>query len=189
MVYNRGIPLSTDFLSTSQPQILGNFQTIDSGSTGTGPGFARNHITMTDGTNGGLHFRVDFNAPTTSPVLAGTITSLYPKTVSAISELFYKNGTADTQITGGGLVASAGSGFIPGGLQIRSGSGTCSTGGTVNAFNTAFPTACLSVVVTFQGSGFTANVQTCSASIIGAGSFTAYSSGAATTLYYIAIGY
>lgn len=102
MSYNRNIPQPTDLISNSQNQILGNFQTIDSGSTGTGPGFARNHITMTDATNGGLHSRVDYYQSVVDPDLVGFVSSLYPKA----TELFYRNASGIFQLTNLTLVTT-----------------------------------------------------------------------------------
>ena len=90
MSYNNAIPQPTNLISNSQAQILGNFAAIDSGSTGTGAGFSRNHVTMTDATNGGLHYRVDYYQAESSPALSGFVASMYPKTVTNI-EAFFKN--------------------------------------------------------------------------------------------------
>lgn len=98
MAYNRSIPQSTDLISNSQSQILGNFQAIDSGTTGTGAGFSRNHITLTDATNGGLHNRVDYYQSVTDPMITGFVSSLYAKTV-VDAELFYRNLGGIVQLT------------------------------------------------------------------------------------------
>ncbi len=194
MPYNRNIPQPTDLISNSQPQILGNFQTIDSGVTGTGVGFSRNHITMTNATNGGLHNRVDYYQAVASPAIVGFVSSLYPKTVSAIGELFYKNGTADIQITSSSLTAASGQGFLPGGLQIRSGVMNANGAGLPNAITPAFPTACIGVTIVGGNAALPSNLLKVTA--IAAGSFTAQSFNASTggagsgeAGYYIAIGY
>jgi hypothetical protein len=162
MSYNRNIPLSTDLISNSQPSILGNFQAIDSGTTGTGIGFARNHVTMTDATNGGLHNRIDFYQALTSPTITGFVASEYPKTVTNI-ELFYKNTTQDMQITNSLLTASSGQGMLPGGLQIRTGivSGmSANNSAQTITYGLAFPTATIVVMTTARGSDYTHPVQT-----------------------------
>lgn len=123
MSYNNAIPQAGDLISTSQGEILANFTAIDSGTTGTGIGFSRNHVTMTDATNGGLHNRVDYYQAVSSPSISGFIGSAYPKTVTNV-ELFYKNGTADMQISNSSLSASGGEGMLPGGLLIKAGSGS-----------------------------------------------------------------
>ena len=91
MVYNRNIPGPNDILSNSQSQLQANFQQIDSGTTGSGTGFSRNHVTLTDGTNGGLHNRVDFYQPVADPPISGFTGSLYVKTVGGLSQLFFAN--------------------------------------------------------------------------------------------------
>lgn len=128
---------------------MANFQAIDSGTTGTGIGFSRNHVTMTDATNGGLHNRVDYYQAVSSPSISGFVASLYPKTVTNI-ELFYKNGTEDIQISNSLLTASNNEGMIPGGLQVKSGSSSILNGNssqTIN-FTTAFPNALIAVQLT-----------------------------------------
>lgn len=159
MAYTNNIPQPNDQLSTSQPQILANFAAIDSGTTGTGTGFSRNHVTLTNGTDGGLHYRVDFEAALSAPTITGFVSSAYPKTVvvttpsSSNVELFYKNTGSDIQLTSSALTASSGEGFIGGGLQIRSAFvGWPGQSGTIS-FSSRFPTACLSVVVSNANSG------------------------------------
>lgn len=58
MAYTRSIPQASNQISISQGQILANFENIDSGVSGTGPGFARDHVTMVAGATGGLHLQV-----------------------------------------------------------------------------------------------------------------------------------
>ena len=186
MAYNRNIPASTDLLSNSQPLIQGNFQTIDSGTTGTGIGLSRNHVTMTDATNGGLHHRVDYFAAVASPAISGFVSSAYPKTVTNI-ELFYKNAVADMQVTNSLLSASSGEGMLPGGLLIKSGSGSILNTFSTQAvlFTTAFNTL-ISIVCTPISSNTI--IQANSGSTTG---FTAARSGTSgtTSFYWIAIGY
>lgn len=97
MAYNRNIPAATDLISNSQSQIQGNFQALDSGTTGTGVGFSRNHVTITDATNGGLHHRVDYYQNVVDPTISGLVSSIYPKAgteAPASSQLFYRNASA-----------------------------------------------------------------------------------------------
>jgi hypothetical protein len=85
----------------------------------------------------------------------GFVSSLYPQTVSAIPELFYKNGTRDTQMTLSSFVAASGQAFIPGGLQIRCGGGST---GTPVVFSPAFPNKFRSVLVSAAANGEQINV-------------------------------
>ena len=198
MVYLNNIPNAGDIISNSQPQIKANFAAIDTNTTGTGYGFSRNHVTMNDTTNGGLHHRVDYYAAVASPALSG-VSSLYPKTVTAIGELFYKNATKDSQITSSSLVNTNGEGFLPGGLQIRCGSAASAGAGVVVPFSTDFPTTCIAVVAT--GSDPTAFNVVVKTKLTGVAAtdkhqFTLTSQkitggvgGTAEMCYYIAIGY
>lgn len=185
MAYTNNIPASTDLISTSQGQIQANFTAIDSGTTGTGIGFARNHITMTDGTNGGLHNRVDYYQAVSSPSISGFVSSAYAKTVTH-AELFYKNATQDMQVTNSLLTAASGEGMLPGGLQIRSGSGSSNGAGISNSFSTAFPTGCIAVTATGRNASQPTNDIKVTA--ISTTAFTAKSA-AGEAIYYIAIGY
>lgn len=200
MAYNRNQPSPTQLISAGQGTILGNFQIIDSGTTGTGTGFSLNHVTMTDATNGGLHYRVDYFEALASPTITGFVSSAYPKTVAVTTpsstnvELFYKNAGSDSQITSSALVASSGEGFIPGGLQIRAAQVSLSTNNTTFNFSKPFPTACLSVSVSNTNTGN--NISVLNASSFNASSVTifALSSGGFTpalpvNVSYIAIGY
>ena len=180
MAYDRNIPQPTDLISNSQADLLANFQAIDSGTTGTGTGFSRNHVTLTDGTNGGLHNRIDFYQALASPAISGFVASEYPKTVTNI-ELFYKNATQDMQISNSLLTAASGEGMLPGGLQIRCGGGTANN--TSTTFTTAFPNACIAVVATLNTSVGTIQITAKSAT-----AFTANSSSSGA-MYYVAIGY
>lgn len=179
--YTAGIPLSTDLISSSQSQILGNFNAI----VNTTYGLARNHVAITNGTDGGLHTKVDFQAPIAAPTLGGTGGVAYPKTVTN-SELFFKNAVADMQISNSLLAAASGQGMLPGGMQIRSGAFSISTpAGTTLTFSPAFPTACVAVVVTGKNSSNFPYVI----SITGGASASIGSSGIPINSYYIAIGY
>lgn len=186
MAYNDAIPQPGDLISTSQGQILGDFQAIDSGTTGTGIGFSRNHITMTDATNGGLHNRVDYYQAVSSPTITGFIGSLYPKTVTNV-ELFYKNGTKDMQISNSLLTASSGQAMIPGGLQVRCGSGNTGAGSTASiSFTPNFLTAVVSV--TTCGTGTDTN-QSCLPSSASPSGFTLTASKNNFGYYWVAYGY
>ncbi len=172
MVYNRNIPGPNDILSNSQSQLQANFQQIDSGTTGSGTGFSRNHVTLTDGTNGGLHNRVDFYQPVADPSISGFTGSLYVKTVGGLSQLFFANSSLVTQLTG--ITGAAGSGTvtIPGGIVLKWGTVSVPAGFTNTiTFPVAFPANCYAVVVsintttvspsadtlTVQASNFTVN--------------------------------
>lgn len=190
MAYLRNIPAATDLISNSQSQIQGNFQIIDSGSTGTGTGFSRNHVTMTDATNGGLHNRVDFYQAVSAPAISGFTSSAYAKTANSDSQLFYKNGTAEMQITNSALSAASAQGMLPGGLQIRCGTANSFSADNSNhaiAISPAFPTNSLFIFTSASNSDYTHAVQTAA---VNASSFNAKSNNGGTINFtWLAIGY
>lgn len=149
MAYNSAIPNASDLISSSQQQIKDNFSAIDSSTFG----FAVDHVTLTDGTNGGKHKQVTIVSPTTPAAPSGSVAIAYSKTASGISELHYRNATAETQITKSTLTTASGEGFVPGGLQIRAATATLNAQGDSFSFSTAFPTACIAVMVTNRASG------------------------------------
>jgi transcriptional regulator of nitric oxide reductase len=176
MAYNRNIPQPNDFISKSQGQILGNFQTIDAGSTGGAGdvGFSRNHITMTDGTNGGLHYRVDYFNAVTDPAIVGFVASLYAKTVSNV-ELFYRNAAAIYQLTNLPVVSSGTSFGIttPWGLKLNWGR----VASVTSAFATSIPfqvafTAQPSLMLTVENAGGSADGSSASVKALSTTAFT-----------------
>ena len=159
MVYNPNIPQATDLISNSQVQILNNFSSIDS----TLLGFARNHYSLTDATNGGLHKLVVFPNSPTPPVLTGTESAIYPKTVSGDQQLFFANAAGEVQMTvdsdafwkggsGDGVVTANAvqNGFmnLPNGVQFRWGYASGLGDSSVVSFTPAFSNNCLSIQVT-----------------------------------------
>ncbi len=85
MAWVPGIPLATDFISASQPLILGNFQALDAWSqvdhTGIDTG-------ATDGMHKALHVLSQLNSPdTTAASMIGLVAGLGP--VSGNPELFF----------------------------------------------------------------------------------------------------
>lgn len=192
MAYNRNIPQSTDLISNSQSDLLSNFQAIDSGTTGTGIGFSRNHVTLTDATNGGLHHEVDFYQNVSDPTISGFVSSLYPKLVGSDSQLFFRNGAEIIQLTGTSTVGSSGSVTLQGGVVLKWAT-TTATDNTIIPFVVAFPASCFGVVVTPLAATSPATFVTVSASPIAAG-FTprvknnAGSAASPISIFYIAIG-
>lgn len=172
MTFNRSIPQPTDLISNSQPILLSNNQILDSGSTQTGTGFSRNHVTMTDGTNGGLHNRIDFYQNIATPSVSGFVASLYPLNVSSASELAYTNAGGTTQITSGSLaiwkggtgtgvvtitLASTGTMTLPNGLIMKWGKSTSSSSSQTISFATPFPNNLFNVQITQTTSGSSAS--------------------------------
>ncbi len=94
MSYNQNIPLVTDYMVISQPQIKANFQAINSV-------FARNHVRLNSETTGnsqGMHnvltLRVQIGDPTTTVDQI----ALYTKLVAGNAMLFYRPSNNQTPI-------------------------------------------------------------------------------------------
>lgn len=169
MAYTKNIPNGGDLVSSSQPIIKDNFNAIDSGSstpdTAGDYGFSRNHVTLTNTTNGGLHHLVDFYQDIATPAtLAGTA-SLYTKTISGLSQLFFANtpgSPVEMQLSGGSAtIAATGKVVFPNGLTLIWGSGSAvSSGFTVKNFGlSGFANNCFVIFGNADGSvesiGFT----------------------------------
>ena len=200
MAYNRNIPAATDLISNSQSAIQGNFQAIDSGQTGNpgAIGFSRNHVTMTDATNGGLHHRVDYYQNVAAPTIGAFVSSLYPRefpAASSISQLFFKNGVSEYQLTNLGRVTTtpSASGYgltTPWGIvinwgQIAVGAGG-PTSGTSLTFQVPFPTSVDSIIATgINSNGSQGNVTVTGGSTTGCTLFSANNN----TVYFFAIGH
>jgi len=200
MAYNDNIPAASDLISKSQGQIQANFQAIDS----TLFGFARNHIALTDGTNGGLHNRIDFyQSIPTPPAVSGFVSALYPQNIFSTMELCYTNTNGvNNQITsnnldiwkgggpgGTGVVTTTNSGNgalnFPNGIQFRWGSTAVNTGGTPVTYSSAFTNATYSVTLTPQSNAS----RGAAVGSLTENGFTAYSENNGTTMYYFAVGH
>lgn len=137
MTFNPNIPLPTDFISDSQADIRNNFTSINAT-------FSRNHIPFSTVTNNGKHTFIEMpvisTIPTPVPGLISGEGTIYTKTISAVSEIFYTpdssgnqyqltttipaafakfatNTAYSTGLTGGWT-------FLPGGLLLQYGKNT-----------------------------------------------------------------
>jgi hypothetical protein len=180
MAYN-DTPLPTETPAQSQPLIRQNFKQIaDSYNT--------DHIPFT-GSPQGYSNKTTFVSQASDPTKVVNAGIAYTKTPAAHTELYYEGeaGTGSVlQITNQALTTASGEGFMPGGLQIRSGSSTASIAGVTVNFTSAFPVACVSVVVCAFNSGNQVNVGSIAA---GGGSFVAKSPQGNCSIFYIATGY
>lgn len=126
MSFTPNKPQSTDDPTDSQVILLNNFGKMNAD-------FQINHSALTSASKQGFHSQINFpKSIAADPDLAATVSSLYPKDINAISELFFQNGatSADVkQLTG--LVNNAvGTNFTfitPFGFTIQCGR---ATGGT-----------------------------------------------------------
>lgn len=188
--YLPSIPNADDLISSSQGQIKTNFTQLNNQ-------FGVDHTEFNNGgVNGdGFHKKVTFTAPIASPSVSSTQGIAYPKTSTIITpsssntEMFYKNVTGDIQITSSTLNSAQGEGFIPGGLQVKCGSGaiTNTFSNTTVTFTNPFPTATLSVTVT----GFSSQTFFFLSAVSGGASFVANRAGTSGTasFYWIAVGH
>ena len=190
MSYNPNIPLGTDAILVSQPQIKANYQVINNA-------FANNHNSAAgDATTAGLHTTLTLRPQSGDPTTAADQIALYNKLVSSIPELFFrpnsnqtpiqltypsiKTDSSATQYTFmagpfivyGGSVVNPTNGqtvtLTPGSNLLYVGLTTSNFSGTAGALNTAVPTS-------ISGTSFNITFQTSFATL-------------PATVYYLAIG-
>lgn len=175
MAYNQGVPATGSSGSQDYLAIQGNFQQLQTT-------FSVNHEPIASGGGiDGYHKLVQMPVVQASdPNLPAPQTSLYTKTVSGTSELFFQNGStaADvTQLTGANSPTSN---------EFRSGLIAISNpAGTPISF-TPFPNACTAVVITGQNATYFPRVISINSGP--ANGFVAGTSGLPISAYYIAIG-
>ncbi len=183
--YNNNTPQANQSVASTQAPILTNFQSLDSAFNG-----------QTGGGSGGGNF--------TTYSIQNTTASFVSKPVNPIGILYSLVGGGSApelawinnknavgagpftglQITNSSLTTTLGSGFMPGGVQIRAGSGTAN-GLEITFADGGFPMALISVVCTVV-SALSANLQItdqCKTS------FSATCSTGSPTINYVAVGY
>lgn len=187
MVYDPNIPTAGQLISASQSAIQGNFAAIDSSTAG----FAVDHVTLTDGTNGGKHKKMTMVQQVAGPTTGAAEVALYTKALSGSPELYLRQASNGTEVlmTRGTPTASSGEGVVFGGLQIRSGAATLNADNQAFLFSSAFPTACIGVMITNASSGN--NVSYFGVPSFGAAGFNAYHGGGSlpSNFTYVAVGY
>lgn len=144
-------PLSNQTPAASQPQMQQNFVQIASS-------YNSDHVALDQATNAGTHKQVTLGAPLSGdPGKVAPISSLYTKTVSGKSQLFFQNGNlaSDVEQLSGGPDSEAGNGWIKFSTGLIMQWGTGNTGGgssVVVNFPIVFPANVFSVVMTAQDS-------------------------------------
>ena len=88
--YNSNIPTSSQYMLESLPQIRTNFQAIDSV-------FSENHESLNSNLQG-MHTVLNFKAQGSDPTTSATQVSLYTKTISSNTVLFYAPNSSQTPI-------------------------------------------------------------------------------------------
>ena len=180
MTYQPLIPLSTDFLSTSQGDIKTNFTLLNSY-------FAIDHVAFNAGSNQGQHKQITFNnVLAVDPAKITPIASLYTKTVNAKSQLFYQNDALVTdayQLTGPVTVGATGSTTLLGGIILKWGSAPGVSG--TATFTTPFLHNCYSVVASILDNNAITRISVNGANV---NNFSYVLDHPVTGIYYIAIG-
>ncbi len=118
MVYKPAIPQSTDFISQSQKDIIGNFEDASDiwGKPPVGNANVGDHIPLTNVEDDHLggHKKITMPEQSSAPTTLANEMGLYTKDTSGSTEVYYRresNGT-ETQVTAGG-------GISIGGLVLR----------------------------------------------------------------------
>ncbi len=90
MSYDSNIPLVSDYILISQPQINANFQAINTV-------FSQNHIGLTSNEKSGMHNTLLFRVQP-DPVTSSTQIALYTKITGGFPSLFYSPSSSATPI-------------------------------------------------------------------------------------------
>jgi len=157
MAYNPDIPQTGDNLSTSQGQILGNFQALNTI-------FNFDHYAWNDSVtaNQGLHRKVEFPATNTIGALGGLSSVIYSKNVSNVASPYFKNAVNDYAMWYGGTTSNGlasttlgnpGSLNLPNGFQMKWGQAQFGSGSSTQpvGYSANFPVASDSVQITRAG--------------------------------------
>ncbi len=157
MAYIPDIPQPGDNISTSQGQILGNFQSLNTI-------FNFDHYAWNDSVTGnqGLHRKVSFPATATVGAQSGLASVIYTKNVSSVAAPYFKSAVNDFVMWYGGTtsnglatttLANPGQLNLPNGFQLRWGTDAFVTGATKSVTITPqFTTNCLVAVVSIEDS-------------------------------------
>lgn len=160
VTYSPNIPQPGDFPSESQPLLLANNQYLLGTPT---KGLLRDHNMTLDTANAadGVHKQVTFYQNAASPLFAGGVSVLYANTGSSQSQLWFDNGTVNTQLT----VTKAsvpslnvgppaqGVSFLPGGFLIQW--GATQNGSNLTTYPVAFSGNPYSITLTQIGTTYT----------------------------------
>lgn len=135
MPYNNNIPQPTDLLSTSQPQLLTNFASIQTA-------FSVNHIPIDDGSGDqGKHRFVNMPVQVGTPATALTEGTLYTRNSAATGRLecwFVRGSGGDVPFTEGQSIANGWS-RLPSGIILKWGSVVGGPGNVNITYNTQQP--------------------------------------------------
>lgn len=145
MAYQQNIPQPTDEPSSSQNDLLQNFQAINALVN-------VNHEPF-NGADQGKHTKVDLARSGAAPAPSGTFGVLYGLLSGSETELFYKNDAGTEQQLTNKTVSSSGTNYafdLPSGIKLRFGKVNTSGVNTNVTFNGAFTTSVFSVVISAE---------------------------------------
>lgn len=188
MTFTPNVPQATQTISGTQQAINNNFLCLENAVNG----FTKDHVTMTDSTDGAAHKKLTFTGSVSPvPSAVGTYSYLYPNAVTN-QELFFANAQDVVQMTDTSLDSTSGEGFIAGGVQVRAAIGDFASSALTSPtipFSTAFPTACVAITVTGINSSTTQQTTYAVSSISTSGFVVTRTQPFGDTFYYVAMGY
>ena len=183
-MFHPNIPQAGDDPKDSQADLLDNFGKINAD-------FAANHVALTEGGNNGYHKLVAFTDASSGDVsVSGIRSALYPKKISGIPQLFFRNVDDIFQLTKLPIETS-GSGHrfsvvTPWGLTLKFGFvENVSSSGTAVSFDTPFTTAVYSIICSLGAEDTFVYVD--NTSVTNAG-FTLFTQHSGIFAYFFAIG-
>lgn len=145
-IYTANIPQPGDIPSQSQGQILQNFQSLQNA-------LDKNHVTLSDTTNRGLHKFLQMPEQGADPATAVNEGGLYCKDIGGFTRLVFRQENSGTVIQMSGidpLAATNGYTFLPGGILMQWGTSAVVAGFQNILYNIPFPNACFNVSITSQ---------------------------------------
>lgn len=184
MAYKSNIPLATDKLSSSQPDINGNFTEINTYVN-------VDHIAF-NGADQGKHKKTTFPVAAAPGAVGATEVGLYAATHLGMPELFI-NKTADQVPFTYALKANPGWCILPSGIIIKWGSFSINPSATLAiTFSVSVPAFTQPPIVTnsvFQGANNSLTVSLTAVTTTTATFYNGNNVGGALTAHYMAIGY
>lgn len=186
MAYKANIPLQTDQISTSQADLLANFQEINTFVAIDHDGFGT--------TNAGKHKKATFPAAAAPGAVGATEVGLYAANVGANPELWINKTATQIPFTAG-LLAAPGWTYLPSGIILKWGTGNVGTNAAAyqafvaGAGIPVFAAAPTCIVSLDGGAGMDKALFVQASAAAGVTVYNANAGGGARTFYYLAIGY
>lgn len=182
--YNSGVPQPTDNPSSSQDQILQNFQSISTA-------LAVNHVQFNDADQG-KHKFLQMPEESSAPATASNEGAIYTKDSGSQPDLYWRNESSGTeqQMTNTVPVTVSPNRHwnFADGLQIRLGTVTHTGTSTSVVFSSPFAGAAYTVMLTPIGAAATVNAWNAQALSVNGFTLASIGSGGGTLFYYMAFG-